>query len=438
MLKQYLNLPRQIHLLCLGTFVNRAGTFVVVFLTIYLTQQLHLDVGFATRTIGLYGLGTVLAAAIGGHLADLIGRRVVMLFALFGGGGILVALSFVTTPWLIMVLVPLFSVIGEMYRPACSAMIADLVPPLHRPAAFSLMIVSVNLGFAVGASVGGLIAKYDFHWLFWCDAATSAIYGIIVAAAIGETLPRLMRRTTGRDDQSPPRQGVQTPDRAADASRRPAAAAEPDAASDAAAPVPLRAAVRQILTNQPFLRFLLGNFFIALVFLQATSTFPLYLERRGFAPDDYGLVISLNGLLIVVLQIPLISLLNRFHRGSVVVLATVLNAIGFGLNAYASALWQFAVTTAVWTLGEMGLACYGAVIVSDFAPPALRARYMGAYGMSFSSAMMLAAPLGGAILSRPQLGPGALWYAAFLLSMIAALLYFSIRRQLAAKELAPR
>ena len=192
-----------------------------------------------------------------------------------------------------------------------------------------------------------------------------------------------------------------------------------------------REAARHILTNYPFLVFCLGNFFIALVFMQAMTTFPVYLEQRGYTSSDYGKAISLNGLLIVLFQLPLTSFLNRFHRGSVVVVAAVLNAIGFGLIDVAGTLGQLALTIVVWTLGEMALAPNGPAIVSDFAPVSLRARYMGVYGMSFSSAMMLAAPLGGAILGHSELGGRILWLSTFILSMIAALLYLSIRRHLA-------
>lgn len=413
MLRSYLSLPPAVHLLCLGSFVNRAGTFVVVFLTLYLTTQLRMGVTFATRTMGLFGLGAVMAAGVGGHLADHFGRRIVMLTALLCGGAVLLVLSFTITPWRVMLLVGLFGFISEMYRPAASAMIADLTLPKQRSHAFGLMYVSINLGFAVGAYVGGLISRHDFHWLFWGDAITSALYATLIFFFIRETLPaRILPAAVVLIGAPIPAGGAR------------AGAALTEGAS-------LRDAARHILTNYPFLVFCVGNFFIALVFMQAMTTFPVYLELKGFTSDDYGTVIALNGLLIVLLQLPLTSVLNRFHRGSVVVAATVLNAVGFGLTGTADTLWQFALTIVIWTMGEMSMAPYGPAIVSDFAPASLRARYMGVYGMSFSSAMMLAAPLGGEILGRPSLGGWVLWLSAFVLSMIAAMLYLSIRRHLA-------
>jgi len=98
MLKEYLQLPRLVHLLCLGAFINRAATFLVPFLTLYLQKHLNLGVEFATTAYGAFGLGAIVAAAVGGHLADLFGRRAVMLFSLLGSAAILVFFNRFTSP----------------------------------------------------------------------------------------------------------------------------------------------------------------------------------------------------------------------------------------------------------------------------------------------------------------------------------------------------
>ena len=146
MIKQYLNLPRAIHILCVGAFINRAGTFLVPFLTLYLQEDLELGIGFATRAMGAYGFGSIAAFLVGGHLADSMGRRTVMLISLFGAAAILLVFGSLRSPWAITLALVCFAMVAEMYRPAASAMIADLVPPDHRAHAFSLMYVSINLG----------------------------------------------------------------------------------------------------------------------------------------------------------------------------------------------------------------------------------------------------------------------------------------------------
>src|ERR1043166_1191644 len=159
MLRHYFNLPRAVHILCLGTFINRAGTFLIPFLTLYLTSQLHLGERFATRTMGLYGAGAIVAAIIGGQIADRFGRRTVMLISLFGGAVLMMLFSTLHQTAAIIVNVAALGIVGELYRPGASAMIGDLVSPAIRPHAFGLMYVSINLVFAIGPAIGGVLAK---------------------------------------------------------------------------------------------------------------------------------------------------------------------------------------------------------------------------------------------------------------------------------------
>lgn len=180
MVRAYLQLPRAVHILCLGTLINRAGTLLMPFLTLYLTTERGLGVTFATFAMGAHGAGAMLGALTGGHLADLIGRRTVMLTSLLGGAAILRLFGALTAPWAIIAAVVVFSILADMYRPAASAMIADLVDPEHRPHAYALMYVAVNLGFSVGATLGGIVATWWFVWLFWIDSLTAAVYAAII------------------------------------------------------------------------------------------------------------------------------------------------------------------------------------------------------------------------------------------------------------------
>ena len=180
--------------------------------------------------------------------------------------------------------------------------------------------------------------------------------------------------------------------------------------------------------------FCLATFLVSLVFMQAMSTFPLYLEARGFQTDDYGTIIALNGLLIVFLQLPLTAVLTRRHRGKVVATGAVVLALGFGLMGLCATTWHFALAVAVWTCGEMMMAPFHPAIISDLAPIRLRARYMGVSTMAFSMGGMLGPPIGGEILGHPRLGGPWLWTGTFALGMTAAILFFIVRRQIAEKR----
>ena len=95
-LSEYVRLPRAVHVLCVGMLINRAGAFFTIFLTIYLSEELGFGVPFATFAMGVAGLGAMLGAICGGQLADQIGRRPVMLAAVFGSAVMLLVLSVIS------------------------------------------------------------------------------------------------------------------------------------------------------------------------------------------------------------------------------------------------------------------------------------------------------------------------------------------------------
>lgn len=391
MLKPYLSLPRTIHVLCLGTFVNRAGTFLVPFLALYLTSSLGFGSIFATQAMGVYGLGGILAALTGGALADRIGRRTVMLMSLLGASSVLLVFGRLTSPVAILAAVLAFAFLGEMYRPAASAMIADLTTPAQRPTAFGLMYLTVNLGMVVSPVVGGFIAQRSFRWLFLGDAGTSALYAILLFFAVRETLP----------------------------ARGAAAGAAGGAAP--APHVPLGAVARRILGHSAFLLFCLATFLVSMAYMQSHTTLPLYLKGLGFGPRDYGFISAVNAGMIVAFQLPFTNFIRRWPREGLLVASGVITAIGFGLTGLAVTLWPLAATVAVWTVGEMIQSPYLAAVVADLAPKEMRGSYMGMLTLSFAGALMVGSPLGGWVLER--FGARPLWGVSCGVALVGAGLY---------------
>ena len=411
MLRPYLQLSRTVHVLCVGALVNRAGAFLVPFLTLYLRKELDLTVGFATTGMAVFGAGALVASLIGGHLADRIGRKAVMLISLFGGAAVLIFFGFLSQPWMILTAILVFSLLSEMYRPAALAMLADVTDSEQRAHAFGLMYVAINLGFAVAAVVGGVLAEVSFQWLFWGDALSAGAFALLILFVIKESLPK-------RDDRNALEHtaaAVETMDSAL--------RSEPD--RDGAS---LGDAVRHILSNGVFLVFCGATFVLAVMYMQSFVTFPIFLNDLGFSPRTYGLIIALNGILIVFFQLPLTSLVIRYHRGWMITLSAVITGVGFAAFGIASAPWHFAIAVAVWTTGEMIGSPLSSAIVSDLAPQRFRARYMGVFTMSFSSSMMVGAPLGGLVLQR--LGGGWLWGLCGMLGLAAALAFGVLRHGL--------
>lgn len=328
-----------------------------------------------------------------------------MLGSLLGASAILSFFGQLRSPAAIIAAVFCFAFISDMYRPAASAMIADIVEPIRRPAAYGLMYVTVNLGMAISPVVGGYIAEHSYQWLFYGDALTSSSYAIILFLAIRETLPKSAVAANA---------GAPSPDRTS-----------------------IFASAGIILRHRPFILFCLATHLIGITYMQAHTTLPLHLDNLGFGPKEYGQIVAVNAGLIVLVQLPFTTLLLRFRREAVMVASAVFTAVGFGLTGLAVTRWQFVGTVVVWTIGEMMQSPYMQTIVADLAPKSLRGTYMGVFTMSFASALMVGAPLGGQVLSR--FGSGPLWTLCLAFGLVGAVLYHIVGRDIrhspeAAKE----
>jgi MFS family permease len=357
-------LPRTYWLLWTGTLVNRLGSFVVFFLSLYLTKTRGLSVEVAGSIVSLYGAGSMLGGLTGGVLADRIGRRATLLAALVGGAVAMLALGLARPVWLIAAITPVVSFVTDLHRPAVGAMVADIVPPPNRRRAYGLLYWAINLGFAIASVVAGLLARLDYFILFVGDAATTLCYAVVVWRFIPETRPVDTRRETD-------------------------------------------AGFGEALSNRTYVLFLALAFLLALVFFQHLSTLPLAMAAHGHDEWAYGRTIAVNGILIVLLQPAATRALGRFPRGRVLAAATVVTGVGFGMYAFASSTAAFALGVGLWTLGEIASSPLQSVIVADLAPPHARGRYQGLFTMTWGLAFFAGPALGAWVLGR--FSPAALW-----------------------------
>ena len=183
-------LPGSYWVLCAGTFINRFGTFVFPFLTLYLTST-----GFSPGQVGLalgaHGFGHLVAAITGGWLADRIGRRNTIALSMFSAAASMVLLSQASGLPAVATCAFLTGLTIASYHPAASALLADLVPPERRVRAYTVLRIAVNGGWAAGVGLGGWIAERSFLWLFLGDAITCAIFGTLALAALPQGIRKL-------------------------------------------------------------------------------------------------------------------------------------------------------------------------------------------------------------------------------------------------------
>ena len=381
-------LPRTYWVLWVGTLVNRLGSFVVPFLALYLTRERGFSVERAGLTVSLYGLGAVIASPLGGMLADRVGRRITLAGGLWLGSVGMLCLGFAREPAVIAAAAFGLGIVGEIYRPAVSAAVADVVSPEDRQRAFGLLYWVINVGFAVALPLAGLMVRYGYLTLFIADAITTFTYGCCIWLLLPETRP-----------------------------------ARPAASSDTPAPGAGSALLAPFL-DPSFVAFAVPYFGVALIFYQSQVSLPLALGARGLTEAQFGAVLSVNGLLIVALQPFTHPVLRRLRRAQALALAAVLTGVGFGLHALTGPVALAALAVAIWTLGEMAQAPVAPSVVADLAPSGLRGSYQGAYHMLWGLASSAAPALGGWVLGR--FGTSALWLGCLVLGLGCAVWQLSI------------
>ena len=381
------SMPPAAWVLFLGSFVNRFGSFVLVFLVIWLTEEGY-SPAQAGAAVSAYGVGALGASLLGGYLADRIGRGNAIALSMLSAAATMLALSQADTLPLVLGLSVLAGLTAELYRPASAALLADLVPSERRVTAYALYRLAINLGFAAGPAVAGLLAERSFFLVFLGEAITSALFGI--AALL--FLPQGVR--SQRHEETPGE------------------------------------LVRAIRADRRFQLFLVASLLTAFVYFQAQGALPLHVIDQGFSFATFGALISLNGLIVVLLELPIAVVAQRYPRQPVIALGSALTGLGFALTAWATDVPLLALTVFIWTIGEIVSAPSSQAYVADLAPPHLRGRYQGAWGLTFGLALILAPVLGTAAFA---VNPTALWLSCGVLGLIAALLVLGVRPRRAVK-----
>ncbi|MFC9733872.1 MDR family MFS transporter [Streptomyces roseolus] len=391
-------LPQGFWWLWLSTLVNRTGAFVLTFLSYYLTVELGYSAWFAGLVVALHGLGGVAGSPLGGMLTDRWGRRPTMITMHLGAAACAAALAFVTSAWGVAAVVLLMGVAMQAVRPSINATIADMVPADDVRRAYALNYWALNLGFAVASIAGGAAAFLGYRTLFLVDAVATTLCAVIVFLRLPETRPeRTAEKTAGQGG-----------------------AAE-------------KVSMLDVLRDAPFRTLVLLNLLVCLVFTAPWIGLPLTMAEQGLPPSSYGLVIAVNGVVIVGFQL----LVNKVtERRSPVVLLTVsslLFAVGTGATALAGSSVAFAATVVVWTIGEMVHVPTNAAATARLAPEHARGRYQGVMGMSWAVAGFVAPILAGAIVDGP--GSDVLWAGTFGVGVLAAVGYtLRLRKALAEEE----
>jgi len=288
----FTGLSREAWLLSVIMLINRSGTMVLPFMTLYLTgKDMNRTLSEAGFVMALFGLGSIVGAYFGGKFSDKIGFYKVQLFTLLGGGVMFIILGQVKSYPLICVFTFLLSMVNEAFRPANSSAIAFYSTTENRTRSYSLNRLAINLGWAVGASIGGLIAAFDYELLFWVDGITNVLAAVLLFYFLKPTIQ--LKKEEVKIEEVPENMSA--------------------------------------YKDKTYLWFLVLTTLFACCFVQLFTTIPKYFRDDLLLNERYiGLIMAINGIIIVAIEMVLIYSLEKKNKNTqYIIIGLVLCAMAF-------------------------------------------------------------------------------------------------------------
>ncbi len=366
-------------ILATGMFINRCGSMVLLFMSVYLTKQMHFSIPQAGVVMAMFGIGSLVGAFIGGRLVDKIGYYPIMVWSLFLSGCMLLVLGQMQSYWLIALCTFLVTATGDAFRPANSASISHYSSKENYPQAIALNRLAMNLGFTIGPILGGLLATVSYSFLFWADGLTC----ILAAGFIYFVLPR-----PGSVEKSTTHSQLVS-DEEISASKSPA----------------LTSPYKDTL----YLAFLVFTTLYATAFFQFFTSLPLYYKMvYQLSEKHIGWLMAFNGIGVAVIEMFLIYYIqNRWTKFNFISVGVLLLVGGFMILVPLQGIYILVISMFLITLSEMFAMPFMSTYAITKAPKASMGQYMALYSMSWSIAQILAPVIGSNVIEH--FGFNVLW-----------------------------
>ena len=384
----YSGLSKNTWLLSVVMLVNRSGTMVIPFMTIYLTRpSMGFSIAQAGAVVGIAGLGSVCGGFIGGRLTDRFGFHRVQLVTLFGGGLLFILLGQMRSYPLICGCVFLLNVVNDSFRPANSTAVAAYSKEENRTRSYSLNRLAINLGWALGGALGGILASIDFRLLFWVDGCTNLLAAFLISRFLGAasvTLPE--KKEQGEAARTPYRDSI-------------------------------------------YLWFIFCVILFGSAFFQLFSVLPVYYKRALHMPEYMvGLLMTLNGLIIALFEMILVFRLEgRRENLHYIFYGTALVGVAYLLlNILPLSVAVAFLCTILTTLGEILTMPFLNSFWVSRTSPATRGQYAGLYTIAWSAAQVVG-PAGGAEIAD-HAGFRSLWWVVSGVCFLAAMGFRRLRQ----------
>ncbi|TXG35196.1 MDR family MFS transporter [Seonamhaeicola maritimus] len=386
-------LSTEVWWLALITLINRAGTMVIPFLSLYLTKSLNFSVSDVGWIMSAFGLGSVVGSWLGGRLTDQIGYYKVMVFSLLSTGILFIALQFLTTFTSFCIGIFLVMTVADSFRPAMFVAMSAYSKPENKTRSVTLIRLAINLGFSAGPAVGGLIITgLGYSGLFWVDGITCIAATLVLVNVLNPKSTKILDKVKTKNPKS-------------------------------------------AYGDKAFIIFLFAMMLFGIVFLQYFSTMPIYYNEAHYLSEiEIGLLLGMNGFIIFAFEMPLIKWLENttFTKSGLMLFGAILTGLSFLILNFTSWVGVLVIGMLLMTFGEMIAFPFSNAFAMDRAKKGNQGEYMALYSISFSIAHIFGHNMG--LQMTNQLGFENTWFVITGLAALCVFLLFGLRQYLNGKK----
>lgn len=384
--------PRQFWLLFWGLLISTTGASMIwPFLMVYVSGKLNLPLTASASIMTVNSVMAIIFTFVAGPVTDKIGRKWVMVISLLGNGLVYLLYQNATTYLHFSIIAGMAGAFNPLFRVGADAMLADLIPEEKRIDAYSLLRLSNNLGVALGPAIGGFLASSSYTIAFFCAAIGMSTYGVMMLILGKETIPTHLSGMLAIERAKPRLGGYDI-----------------------------------IFKDKPYMQFV-GAF--ALIQTSAALVWILlsvYTKQQyGIPENQYGFLPATNGIMIVLMQLPITAWSKRYSSHSLLAIGSAFYGVATFSIAFMTGFWGFWLSMVLLTIGEMILVPTSSTYAANLAPPDMRGRYMSLYTLTWGLSMGIGPIMGG--LLSDTLGPRFIWIGGGMIGLMSVLVFLTLK-----------
>lgn len=382
-------LSKEVWWLSLITLINRAGTMVVPFLSLYLNKNLNISLSDVAWIMSAFGAGSVLGSWLGGKLTDKVGYYKIMVFSLVTSGLMFIGLQYLKSIFEIALGMFLLLTVADMFRPAMFVALSAYSKPENKTRSVTLIRLAINLGFSAGPAIGGyIIYNMSYGGLFWVDGITCILAGLLLLQVLHPKKSRTLDEVINTNPKS-------------------------------------------AYKDTSYLIFLVAMLVFSICFLQYFSTIPLYYKDVHFLSEqNIGLLMGMNGLLVFLVEMPAVKFLEngKFNKIYLIMIGAVLTALSFLVLNLTSWIGILVIGMILMSVGEIIAFPFSNAFAMERAKRGNQGEYMALYSIAFGIAQTFGHNSSMQLVDK--FGFEFTWYASTILMLICSFILIILNKRM--------